>query len=37
MALRASQFFPYPGRGQISLWTACATGNPDKLKLVLQP
>ncbi len=27
IALRASQFFPYPGRGQISLWTAGASGN----------
>jgi hypothetical protein len=27
IALRALQFFPYPRRGQISLWTACAAGN----------
>ncbi len=29
-ALHASQFSPYPGRRQISLWTAGAAGNRDK-------
>ncbi len=33
IALRASQFFPYPGRRQISLWTACAAGSRDKPSL----
>jgi len=31
-ALRESQFFPYPGCRQISLWTACAAGQPDNVQ-----